>query len=124
MEPGLQESRDRLAAARQLEASSHASVMHDDERRCDLNAEALDEVSVRTDVDPPDGERVVVAASLQTLRDESFDPARTPVGRVVEEQQLRPGLSLLDDAHSDIRLSVGPVLSRTTAQAPRRSTTS
>jgi hypothetical protein len=81
----------------------HAAVGHDDERGGGVDAEALGELGVFSHVDAAKSEGVVVAPTLEYLREEGIDSPRSSIGGVVEEQQLSSclparGRRVLDDA--------------------------
>src|SRR5581483_1748448 len=97
VQPGLEHVFDLAAPARVLEATLHAPVGDDEQRRYLLDAEALDEIGSLVDVDLVEDEGAVVLAPLEDLRDEALDAPAPSAELRVEEDEPRPsGCALLD----------------------------
>jgi hypothetical protein len=72
-----------------LETGANTLVLHDDQGRNFLDLEPLDQLRVLIGVYATQPKRLVVAAALQHLGQETLCPARPPRGERIEEEKLR-----------------------------------
>ena len=87
--PGRKELLDVAAAAWAFQAGADDLVLDDDERRKRLDREALEQVGSRILLDAVELERLVVAAPLEHLREESLDTSTVARNTRMEEHEPR-----------------------------------